>query len=180
MKPTRISLWRALLAALALPALAAVLATALVACEVSSSDSVSANVSNSAGETYDFSGTYYAATVGQPLVSPAKLQSGTLITWLRLMQSGSSLQGYDSARQTWSGRISSLSGSTAQFTLKGRTTAGHSVDVVGSLSYASGNATMNGSWLESSGNSASIYAYASVSTNAPVVTPTNTPSTTDE
>lgn len=162
MKHSLHTVFRAVLGALAIPAIAA----ALAACDVSSTDTVSANISNSNGETYDFSGTYYASTQGEPLVSPVKMQSGQRLTWLRLLQSGSSLQGFDSAKQNWSGSISDLNGSTAHFTLKGRTTTGHSVDIVGSLSMESGSAVMNGSWIEDNGNAASIYGYASVSTNS--------------
>ncbi|MBP1589479.1 MAG: hypothetical protein ILO10_04700 [Kiritimatiellae bacterium] len=162
MKTTLATFGRALLAALLVPVLSAVFA----ACDVSSTDSVSGSVSNSAGESYDFTGTYYASPVGSALVTPEEAQSGEHITWLRLMQSGSSLQGYDSAKQSWSGKISSLSGETAQFSLKGRTSAGHAVDIVGSLSYNSGSASMNASWIEDSGSAASIYGYATVATNS--------------
>lgn len=167
------TLWRALAAAIALPALAGLLA----ACDVSSTDSVSANVSNNNGESFDFTGTYYAGTSAEPLVTPK--QSGQSISWLRLMQSGSALSGYDSARQSWSGSISKLDGSTAHFSMQGRTTAGVGVDVAGSLNYASGTATMNASWIENGGLAGTLYGVATVSgiqTNQPV--PTNTPSET--
>jgi len=170
MKQPTHTLWRAALAALVLPAIAALFA----ACDVSSTDSVSANISNNNGESYDFTGTYYAGSAGEPLVTPK--QSGQSISWLRLIQDGSGLQGYDSARQSWSGSISKLDGDTAHFSMQGRTTAGIGVDIAGSLTYASGSATMNASWIENGGLAGTIYGVASVSgihTNSP--TPTNAP-----
>ena len=153
--------------------LSALLPLAFVACDVGSTDSVSATTSDSSGTIYDFSGTYYPVDNAETLVTPSTRQSGKLLTWLRLVQYGSVLEGYDSAKKSWSGKISSVSsGGNASFTLSGSTTTGHSVDIVGTLRYADGASTMDGSWIEDSGNAASIYAKAAVAPPA-----TNSPST---
>lgn len=152
--------------------LAAVLPVAFLACDVGSTDSVSGTVSDSSGTVYDFSGTYYPVENAETLVSPATRQSGQLLTWLRLVQYGSRLEGYDSAKKTWAGKISAVTGGgNAAFTLSGSTTTGHSVDIVGTLRYADGASTMDGSWIEDSGSAASIYAKAAVAAPA-----TNSPS----
>ncbi|MBR6021079.1 MAG: hypothetical protein IK066_01520 [Kiritimatiellae bacterium] len=138
--------------------------------DIGSTDSVSGTVSDSSGTIYDFSGTYYStAGDGGPLVSPS--QSGRAITWLRLTQYGSVLEGSDSARQLWRGKISGINSGNASFTLVGATTAGQSVDVVGTLRYGDGSSTIDASWIESSGRSCTLNARAAVS--APT---TNTPS----
>jgi len=142
---------------------AAALALLAAACDdVGSTDSVSATVSDSSGTIYDFSGTYYAVDgKGGALVSPS--QSGRAITWLRLTQYGSVLEGSDSARQLWKGKISGVSGGNASFTLNGATTAAQAVDIVGALRYSDGASTMDATWIESSGRSCTINAKASVS-----------------
>ena len=145
-------------------AAAVVLSFFAAACDdVGSTDSVTATVSDSSGTVYDFSGTYYTTdNEGGVLVTPS--QSGRAITWLRLNQYGSVLEGSDSARQLWRGKISGVSsGGNAAFTLSGTTTAAQSVDVVGTLRYADGASTMDASWIESSGRSCTINAQASVS-----------------
>ena len=131
--------------------------------DIGSTDSVSGSVSDSSGTIYDFSGTYYNSNnEGGVLVTPS--QSGRAITWLRLTQYGSVLEGSDSSRQLWNGKISSVSsGGNASFTLSGATTSGQAVDIVGTLRYADGASTMDGSWIESSGRSCSINAQAAVS-----------------
>jgi hypothetical protein len=160
--------------------LSALLPVAFLACDVGSTDSVSGSVSDSSGTIYDFSGTYYPVEDAETLVNPPSMQSGQLLTWLRLVQYGSKLEGYDNAKKTWSGKISSVSsGGNAVFSLSGSTTTGHSVDIVGTLRYADGASTMDGSWIEDVGNAAAIYAKASVAapaTNSPPAT--NTPSST--
>lgn len=150
---------RATLAALA----AAAIALFTVACEVDSADSASGVVSDSSGTIYDFSGTYYSTSGdGGPLVSPS--QSGRAITWLRLTQYGSVLEGYDSSRQSWKGKISGVtSGGNASFTLDGATTAGLAVNIAGTLRYADAASTMDASWIEASGRACTINAQASVS-----------------
>lgn len=148
------------------------LAALFAACDVDSTDSVSGSVSDSSGTIYDFSGTYYnSENEGGVLVTPS--QSGRAITWLRLTQYGSVLEGSDSSRQLWRGKISGVNSGNASFTLVGATTAGQSVDVVGTLRYADGASTMDASWIESSGRSCSLNAQAAVSAPA-----TNTPSST--
>lgn len=153
--------------------LSALLPLAFLACDVGSTDSVSGSVSDSSGTVYDFSGTYYPVEEAETLVNPPSMQSGQLLTWLRLVQYGSRLEGFDNAKKSWSGKISSVSnGGNAAFTLSGSTTTGHSVEIVGTLRYADGASTMDGSWIEDVGNAASIYAKAAVAAPA-----TNSPST---
>lgn len=150
---------------------AALLPLVLAACDVGSADSVTGSVTDSSGTVYDFSGTYYPVDNAETLVNPASMQSGQLLTWLRLVQYGSRLEGYDNAKKTWSGKISSVSSSgNASFSLSGSTTTGHSVDIVGTLRYSDSSSVMDGSWIEDAGNAASIYAKAAVappSTNSP-------------
>lgn len=160
--------------------LSAVLPLAFWACDVGSTDSVSGAVSDSSGTVYDFSGTYYPVDDAETLVNPVSMQSGQALTWLRLIQYGSRLEGFDNAKKTWSGKISSVStAGNAAFTLSGSTTSGHSVEIVGTLRYADGSSTLDGSWIEDVGNAASIFAKAAVSppvTNSPSAT--NTPTST--
>lgn len=152
--------------------LAALPLAALLACDVGSSDSVTGSVSDSSGTVYDFSGTYYPVEGAETLVNPVSRQSGQHLTWLRLVQYGSRLEGFDNTKKTWSGKISSVSsGGNAAFTLSGSTTTGHSVDIIGTLRYADGASTMDGSWIEDVGNAAAIYAKAAVAAPA-----TNSPS----
>ncbi len=158
--------------------LSAVLPLAFLACDVGSTDSVSGTVADSSGTVYDFSGTYYPVENAETLVNPASMQSGQLLTWLRLVQYGSVLEGYDNAKKSWSGKIASVTSSgNAAFTLSGSTTTGHAVEIVGTLRYADGASTMDGSWIEDVGNAASIYAKAAVappSTNSPSPSPSST------
>ena len=100
-------------------------------------------------------------------------QSGGAITWLRLTQYGSVLEGYDSCHQKWSGKISSVSsGGNASFTLDGSTSRGVAVDIVGVLRYSDGSSTLDGSWIESTGRQCNIQARASVSAPTTNNTPT--------
>jgi hypothetical protein len=94
----------ALLRALA-PALAFLLMASLfAACDIDSVDSTTSVVSDSAGNIYDYSGLYMSASNSSGstngyagLVFPAGKQSGVTLTWLRLLQYGSVLEGYDNA-----------------------------------------------------------------------------------
>jgi hypothetical protein len=147
--------------------LSALLPLAFLACDVGSTDSVTGSLSDSSGTIYDFSGTYYPVEDAETLVNPPSAQSGKLLTWIRLVQYGSKLEGYDNAKKTWSGKITSVSsGGNAPFTLSGSTTTGHSVEIIGTLRYADGASTMDGSWIEDVGNAASIYAKAAVAAPA--------------
>ena len=154
---------------------AALLPLAIAACDVGSADSVTGNVTDSSGTTYNFSGTYYPVDNAETLVNPPSMQSGQLLTWIRLVQYGSKLEGFDNAKKTWSGKISSVSSSgNASFSLSGSTTTGHSVDIVGTLHYSDSSSIMDGSWIEDVGNAAAIYAKAAVappSTNSPSPAP---------
>lgn len=153
------------------------LALGLGACDIGSTDSTSAVVSNDGGSIYDFSGLYASVSNStetnngaNTLVYPSNRQSGKMLTWLRLLQYGSVLEGYDNAGMNWEGSISSLSGSTAQFNLQGRTTTGAAVEITGALRYADQSSTMDATWIEP-GFAGSIFARATVSpaiTNTPV------------
>ncbi len=167
--------WRPLAAA----ALFALLALALAACDIGSTDSTTAIVSDNSGNIYNFSGLYLnpnntSSNDALPLVYPTNRQSGRSLFWLRILQYGSVLEAYDNAGMSWDGQISSVTTEgTASFTLAGKTTAGADVEIIGSLRYASQNSTMDAAWIEPS-FSGSIIARASVSsptTNNPA--PTN-------
>ncbi len=165
----RPSLFRAFAVAAALPLFAA-----LAGCDVD--DTSGAPSSSSGDQTFNFSGLYVSISNGTALVFPAYRQTGTTLTWLRLLQYGSSLQGYDNASQYWTGEISSVQESTATFSLQGRTSAGASVDISGTLTYANQQSTMNAAWIEPS-FAGSIFAQATVSPATTNNTPTNSPST---
>ena len=174
----RTSAFRAFALALALPATALVLA----GCDVGSTDSTTAVPSDDEGKIYNYSGLYMSisnengSTNGfGTLVFPAQRQSGVKLIWLRLLQYGSVLEAYDNAGLTWSGDISVQNGEVASFSLQGRTTAGSSVEIFGTLDYddTSRLSTMDAAWIEPS-FAGSIFAQATVS---PVVT--NSPSPTN-
>ncbi len=111
-------------------------------CSVDSTTSVP---SDNDGTTYNFAGLYLhpdAATSTNgalAIVYPnqgSSRPSGQILTSLRLLQYGSVLEAFDSANLTWSGRINSIQGGSAGFTLEGRTTAGQAVTVAGTMTYA--------------------------------------------
>ena len=166
--------FRLLAGALALP-LAALLWT--VGCDVDSVDSTTAVISDNKGDFYSYAGLYMNTEEGSTngfgaLVFPAGKQSGATLTWLRLLQYGSVLEGYDSAGLTWAGSISAQNINIANFSLQGRTTAGVSVDIAGTLSADGKLATMDATWIEPA-FAGSIFAKATVSpvvTNSPIVT----------
>lgn len=174
----RSSPFRALALALALP----LAALAIAGCDVGSTDSTTSVMSDNAGKIYNYSGLYMSITNESgstngygTLVFPANRQSGAALIWLRLLQYGSALEAYDSAGLTWSGNISAQNGEIASFSLQGRTTAGNSVEVFGTLDYddASRLSTMDATWIEPN-FAGSIFAQATVSpvaTNSP--SPTN-------
>ena len=157
------------------------LALGLSACDMNSVDSTSAVISDSTTpfRILNFSGLYMnpdndSSTNGLlSLVFPnesGNKPSGQSITSLRLLQYGSVLEGYDSANQTWSGKISSLSSETATFSLQGRTTAGISVELAGTMVYKDQQSTMDATWIEPSFYG-TLIAQATVSpatTNTPV------------
>lgn len=155
----------------------------LTGCDVGSVDSTSAVATDNSGSTkiYNYAGLYARVSTNStwnPLVVPEGNQSGTALTWLRLLQYGTTLEAYDNAGLTWSGKISSIRGGVANFTLSGQTTAGVEVEVVGTISVSddSADAFMDAAWIEPS-FSGSIVAYATVSPVVTNVTPTNPPST---
>lgn len=163
-KTSRIRLAAAALLAWGIAVPAALLA--LSGCETDSTNT-SPVVSNNAGTVYDFSGFYQGATSNLDgtayLVYPPEKQSGTPLTWMRIVQDGSSLQGHDNAGKNWSGAISTVSDATARFSLEGSTTAGANVTIVGTMTYNSGQSTVNASWLEAGGFSGSFFAVGAVS-----------------
>ena len=174
MNPFRTAAFRALAFGLALP-LAALLGT--IGCDVDSTDSTTSTVSDNDGNVYSYAGLYMNTEEGSTngygaLVFPANRQSGVKLVWLRLLQYGSVLEGYDNAGMTWAGSISAQNGAVASFGLQGRTTAGVSVDVAGTLSADGQLATMDAAWIEP-GFAGSIFGKATVSpvaTNSPIVT----------
>ncbi len=174
MNPFRTAAFRALAFGLALP-LAALLGT--VGCDVDSTDSTTSTVSDNEGNIYSYAGLYMNTEEGSTngygaLVFPANRQSGVKLIWLRLLQYGSVLEGYDNAGMTWAGSISAQNGAVASFGLQGRTTAGVSVDIAGTLSADEQLATMDAAWIEP-GFAGSIFGTAAVSpvaTNSPITT----------
>lgn len=152
----------------------------LAGCDVDSVDSTTSVLSDNSGTIYNFAGLYMhrsydsASTNGPPpLVYPngaGNRPSGKLITSLRLLQYGSVLEAYDSASQTWSGSISALQGGTATFSLRGRTTAGLSVEIAGTMVYAAQQSTMDASWIEPAyyGTLAAKATVPPAATNSPV------------
>ena len=154
----------------------------LTGCDVDSVDSTSAVATDNSGSStiYNYAGLYARVSTNgtwNPLVVPEGHQSGTALTWMRLLQYGTTLEAYDNVGLTWSGKISSIRGGVANFTLSGQTTAGVAVEVVGTIDASdSANAFMDAAWLEPS-FSGSIVAYATVSPVVTNVTPTNPPST---
>ena len=141
MNPFRTAAFRALAFGLALP-LAALLGA--VGCDIDSTDSTASTIADNEGNVYNYSGLYMNTEEGSTngygaLVFPAGKQSGVKLIWLRLLQYGSVLEGYDNAGMTWAGSLTAQNGGVASFGLKGRTTAGVSVDVAGTLSYAPRN-----------------------------------------
>lgn len=167
----RTAAFQALAAALALP----LLALAFAGCDIDSVDSTTAVISDDNG-ILNFSGLYMhpdnTDTNIFPLVFPTGKQSGTTLTWLRLLQYGSALEAYDNAGMTWSGSVSMQSG-TASFNLQGQTTAGQSVEIFGTLvgnnDSEDPEASMDGSWVEPN-------FYGSIRAKATVApTSTNTP-----
>ncbi|MDY0150306.1 MAG: hypothetical protein RBT03_09520 [Kiritimatiellia bacterium] len=166
-RPARQARTRALIASLALGG--AMLLS--VGCETGSSDSTTATLSDNAGRHYNFSGHYANhndANEALPLVYPSGRQSGQALMWIRLLQSGSVLEAYDDAGETWSGGISSIANETAQFTLQGRTSAGAPVNIAGALRYADQSSTMDATWIEPtfSGNLVATAAVASPTQSA--------------
>lgn len=174
MNPFRTAAFRALALGLALP-LAALLWT--VGCDVDSVDSTTSTISDNGGNFYNYSGLYMNTDEGSTngygaLVFPEGKQSGVKLTWLRLLQYGSVLEGYDNAGMTWTGSLTAQNDAVANFNLQGRTTAGVSVDVAGTLSYASQKSTLDATWIEPN-FAGSIFGTATVSpvaTNSPIVT----------
>ena len=174
MNPFRTTAFRALAFGLALP-LAALLGT--LGCDVDSTDSTTSVVSDNDGKIHSYAGLYMNTEEGSTngygaLVFPANRQSGVKLIWLRLLQYGSVLEGYDNAGMTWAGSISAQNGAVASFGLQGRTTAGVSVDIAGTLSYADQQSTLDASWIEP-GFAGSIFGTAAVSpvaTNSPITT----------
>ena len=174
MNPFRTAAFRVLAFGLALP-LAALLGT--VGCDVDSTDSTTSVISDNEGNIYSYAGLYMNTEEGSTngygaLVFPAGKQSGVKLIWLRLLQYGSVLEGYDNAGMTWAGSLTAQNGAVASFGLQGRTTAGASVDIAGTLSYANQQSTLDAAWIEP-GFAGSIFGTATVSpvaTNSPIVT----------
>ena len=125
-------------------ALPLVSALVFLGCEVGSSDSVTRTVS------VDFTGFYDSTETNNDFVSPAN--SGSRVTSLNLRQSGDQLEAIDNNGIVFNGTLSdstlSSGTATANFELDGRTTAGQSVTISGSLSGSGTSGTMKGTWIE--------------------------------
>lgn len=157
------------------------MALACTGCDMDSPDSTAAVPSNNDGKQYNFSGLYARPTLdeeGNPIalvfpIATGNRPSGKLITSLRLLQYGTVLEAYDSAGMTWRGSISALNGDTATFSIRGRTTAGMSTEIAGTMVYANEKSKMNATWIEPN-YYGSLFAEATVS---PLVGVTISPST---
>ena len=139
---------------------------ALMGCDLDSGDSTTMVVSDQKGDIYDYSGHYtptYPDAENDPavLVKPKGRQSGRALTWMRLMQYGNKLEGFDSAGSNWRGNISTIQSGTANFTLQGRTSVGSNVEVAGTLRFTNKNSIMDAAWIEP-GFSGTISAHAAV------------------
>lgn len=163
------------------------MALACTGCDMDSPDSTAAVPSNNAGDRYNFSGLYVRPPQENkmgvtPLVYPIETgnrPSGKLVTSLRLLQYGSVLEAYDSAGMTWRGSISALDGNTATFSIRGRTTAGMSTEIAGTMVYQDTTSKMNATWIEPN-YYGSLFAQATVSpitTNTPAGRVAISPST---
>ncbi len=169
--------WRCVAVVLAVP----LMALACTGCDMDSPDSTAAVPSNNDGKQYNFSGLYARPTLdeeGNPIalvfpIATGNRPSGKLITSLRLLQYGTVLEAYDSAGMTWRGSISALNGDTATFSIRGRTTAGMSTEIAGTMVYANEKSKMNATWIEPN-YYGSLFAEATVS---PLVGVTISPST---
>lgn len=116
----------------------------LVACRISSSDSVARDVD------INIAGVYRNG--GNPVVAN---NTGAPIEWLNMVQTGSRLQAVDNNGIVFRGNIGSVSrsqaGNAATFTLKGTTTTGSEGIISGTISVSGENvATMRGTWAEPS------------------------------
>ena len=147
-----------------LPARALILAGAVplavlfaAGCDIESTDSTAAVVSDNSGTIYSFAGLYMnpnnTASTNGPLAlvypnTSARHPSGKAIVSLRLLQYGSVLEAYDSEGLTWAGSISDIRSGVASFSLRGRTTAGQDVDIAGTMTYADQQSTMDATWIE--------------------------------
>ena len=121
-------------------------ALVFLGCEVDSSDSVTRSVD------VDFTGVYDSTATDNDFVSPAN--SGDRVTSLNLRQSGDQLEAIDNNGIVFNGTLSdstlSSGTATANFRLDGRTTAGQSVTISGSLSGTDTSGIMRGTWIEPS------------------------------
>jgi len=157
----------------------------LAGCDIDSVDSTSAVLSNGDGTIFNFSGLYMnPQNDGSilPIVFPNEgnhKPTGEIITSLRLLQYGSVLEGYDSAGLTWYGSISTLQGTTATFSLSGRTTLGSSVEISGTMNYADQQSTLNATWIEPAyyGNIIATATVAPATTNSPATNLSISPGT---
>jgi hypothetical protein len=129
--------------------LALILCAFWFGCDV---DSTSGVPSDNSGTIYNYAGLYMNSNNSSnnilPLVYPTNGPSGKPINALRLLQYGNVLEAYDSENQTWSGSISTIQSGTANFNLDGKTTAGQTVSIAGTLVYAEQKSTMDATWIE--------------------------------
>ena len=100
--------------------------------------------------------------------------SGNPVDNMNLRQSGDLLEAYDNNGILFRGTIGRVTGgSIASYTLEGRSTAGEPVTIAGSINVDGATATMTGTWLEPT-IASEVFATATVPTNAPAPSATNT------
>ena len=107
-------------------------------CDLDSSDDVVRNVG------VDYTGQY--SNGGAPIISR---NTGENITSLNLRQNGSGLEAVDNHGIVFRGSISQVIDGEANFTLKGRTTAGAEGTISGILRANGTSGTISGTWVES-------------------------------
>lgn len=127
--------------------LLALLAIALAGCEVGTSSPN--NLIRNVG--VDYSGYYTGQNTDSAI--PSK-QTGALISNFNLIQTGDTLQAIDNNGEIWKGEISNTPDAnnlTATFTMKGKTSTGAKITMVGILTKTDAKdqeATMSGTWIE--------------------------------
>jgi hypothetical protein len=106
-----------------------------IGCDIDSADSTSRSVSINVGGVYR----------GDPIISQ---NSGAAIETLNVIQNGSGLQAVDNNGLIFRGNISTEFENGANFTLKGRTTAGQEGLITGTFTVSGTTSTMRGTWAE--------------------------------
>lgn len=134
----------------------------LTACDISSADEVTRQVSLNIAGSYTNAGGI-----------PAN-QTGNTISLLSISQRGDQLNAVDDQGARWTGTIGRADGTLATFTLDGATSAGQEVVLTGTIVVDGTTATLSGTWIEPSLRSVAT----ATATVSGVVTPTPTPTAT--